>query len=279
METPEEIGPARPGAVHHDDPGLLAARRRIADLEQQLVQARHALEAFTYSVSHDLRAPLRHVSAYLKIIGEDLGDTVEPAIASHLQTASDAASRMARMMDALLELSRIGRAELQLSTIDLTGLLSELRDKLAPTTGARVITWHIAPDLPQVCGDLALLSQMFLHLLANAVKFTRANPAPVIEIGWCMLDDNRCELHVQDNGAGFDPRFADRLFRVFQRLHGERQFEGLGLGLALARLVVERHGGRIQARSEIGAGCRVSLTLPLAPGAAAEGPAHQTCSA
>ena len=261
METPQEVNlPAL---------DLPAARQQITDLQRQLEQARQVLEDFTYSVSHDLRAPLRHVGAYLKIIREDLGDGVDPAIVSHLQTAGDAATQMGRMMDGLLELSRTGRAELQVSTVDLFALLPELQDKLAPEIGERAIVWRIAPDLPPVRGDLALLGQMLLHLLANAVKFTRQCTEPVIDVGWRALGDGWCEIHVQDNGAGFDPRFADRLFRAFQRLHSSRQFEGIGIGLAFARLIVERHGGTIHAQGTVGAGCRISLTLPMASDAAA----------
>ena len=260
---------ARPGESAPVDPELLAARLQITDLQRQLAQAREVLEEFTYSVSHDLRAPLRHVSAYLKIIREDLGESVEPSIASHLQTAGDAAAQMARMMDGLLEVSRTGRADMQVANIDLPGLLPELQHKLEPAIGTRAIAWRIAPDLPRVRGDLALVGQMLWHLLANAVKFTRSTSQPVIDVGWHARDDGWCEIHIQDNGAGFDPRFADRLFRVFQRLHSARQFEGLGIGLALARLIVERHGGSIRAEAAIGTGCRISLTLPMASDPAA----------
>ena len=250
-------------------PELLAARAQIAQLQRELAQARAALEEFTYSVSHDLRAPLRHVGAYLKIIREDLGDALEPGIASHLHTAADAAAQLGHLMDGLLDLSRAGRAELQLSCVDLQRLLPELQDKLLSDIGERPITWRIAPDLPRIRGDLALLGQALLCLLANAVKFTRPSPMPAIDIGWQALANGWCELHIQDNGAGFDSRYSDRLFRVFQRLHSGRQFEGIGVGLALARLIVERHGGTIQARGEPGSGCRINLTLPMASGAPA----------
>ena len=258
METPEEVSPA-----------LQAARAQVADLQRQLALARQVLEEFTYSVSHDLRAPLRHVSAYIKIVREDLGEAVDPGTLSHLQTAGDAALQMGRLMDGLLELSRTARAELQPSRVDLPRLLDELKDKLTPTNGERRILWRIAHDLPAVQGDLALFGQMLTCLLGNAVKFTRHTEAPTIDIGWRALEGGWCELHVQDNGAGFDARFADKLFRVFQRLHSSKQFEGIGIGLALARLVVERHGGTIHARGEAGSGCRISLTLPMAPCAAA----------
>jgi light-regulated signal transduction histidine kinase (bacteriophytochrome) len=248
---------------------LQAARQQIADLQRQLAQARLALEDFTYSVSHDLRAPLRHVGAYLKIIREDLGEALDPAIASQLQTAADAAVQMGRLMDGLLMLSRTGRAEMQLSDVDLAQLLPELQDKLVAAIGARAIVWRIAPDLPVVRGDLALLGAMLLALLDNAVKFTRQSAAAQIDIGWREPEPGWCELYIQDNGVGFDPRFTDRLFRAFQRLHSSKQFEGIGMGLALARLTVERHGGSIHARGESGAGCRIELTLALACGAAA----------
>ena len=245
------------------------AHAEIARLRQQLVQAGHALEDFTYSVSHDLRASLRHVSAYLKVVREDLGDGLDASIASHLDTAGEAAAQMARLMDALLELSRVGRVELQWGDVDLARLISDVRHQLEPDALQRHIEWRIAPDLPVVRGDMALLGLVLRHLLANALKFTRRRDPATIDVSWSRRD-GRCELRIRDNGVGFDARQQDRLFRVFQRLHSPRQFEGLGIGLALARRVVERHGGTIVARGEAtgeaAAGCEISLTLPLADG-------------
>ena len=247
------------------------ARAEIARLRQQLVQAGNALEDFTYSVSHDLRASLRHVSAYLKVVREDLGDGLDASIASHLDTAGEAAAQMARLMDALLELSRVGRADLELCDVDLCRLISDVRHQLEPDAAQRRIEWRVAPDLPMVRGDMALLGLAFQHLLANAMKFTRPRDPAMIDIGWTRRD-GRCEVRIHDNGVGFDRRQQDRLFRVFQRLHSPRQFEGLGIGLALARRVVERHGGAITARGEASddgrSGCEISLTLPLAHAAA-----------
>ena len=255
------------------------ARAEIAHLRQQLVQAGNALEDFTYSVSHDLRASLRHVSAYLKVVREDLGDGLDASIASHLDTAGEAAAQMARLMDALLELSRVGRAELEWGDVDLARLISDVRQQLEPDTAQRRIEWRIAPDLPIVRGDMALLGLVLRHLLTNALKFTRPRDQATIDIGWSRCE-GRCELRIRDNGVGFDPRQQDRLFRVFQRLHSPRQFEGIGIGLALARRVVERHGGTIVARglpvnpahdataNNDLPGCEISLTLPLANAAA-----------
>lgn len=259
MDTPEE----------EVSPALRAAREEVQALQRELALARQRMEDFTYSVSHDLRAPLRHVGAYLKIIREDLPQPVAPAILSHLQTAGDAAAQMGRQLDGLLELSRTGRVEMHWADVDLQRLVAEVQDKLAPEIGERPIDWQLAPDLPQLHGDITLLGRLLLCLLSNAVKFTRATTAARIRVGWQPVRPGWCELQIEDNGAGFDPRFADRLFKVFQRLHGNRQFDGLGVGLALARLITERHGGTARADGVVDAGCRVSVVLPMAGGAPA----------
>ena len=242
---------------------LSEARQRIESLQIELARARTALEDFTYSVSHDLRAPLRHVTSYLKIIREDLGDSLQPETAGHLQTASGAAALIGRQIDGLLLLSRLGRIELEWSQVDLARLVSEVREQLAPGVAGRRVEWRIACDLPVLPGDMALLGQMLGHLLGNACKFTAACESALIEVGWRRLNDSWGELVVADNGAGFDPRFQDRLFTVFQRLHSSKQFDGLGIGLAFSRLVVELHGGTIQAQGALSGGCRVTLRLPL----------------
>lgn len=245
------------------DADLEQAHLRIAQLEQQLAQAGQALEDFTHSVSHDLRASLRHVTSYLKIVREDLGDGLEPTTAGHLETAVQAAMQMGRLMDGLMVLSRAGQVEMHSSDVDLAQLLTGLRDQVAPET-PRQVEWQIAPDLPVVHADLALLGQALTHLLSNALKFTRACAVARIDIGWERLESGHCELWIRDNGVGFDPRLQDRLFRVFQRLHSPKQYEGIGVGLAFARRVVERHGGSIRARGDLSPGCQITLTLPLA---------------
>jgi len=241
----------------------------IADLQRQLAASHQALEDFTYAVSHDLRAPLRHVGAYLKIVQEDLGAGADPDILAHLQTARDAAARMGQLMDGLLELSRLGRAEMHWSAVDLGRLASDVWHQLKPECGHRQVACRIAPDMPLVRGDMALLGQLLMRLVDNALKFTRAAPRATIDIGWRAAAPGWCEVHVRDNGVGFDARLQDRLFRVFQQLHGGKEFEGLGIGLAFARGVVERHGGVIRARGDLAPGCEVSLSLPLAQVAAA----------
>lgn len=239
---------------------------RVLGLERELAAARHALEDFTYSVSHDLRASLRHVNSYLAIAREDLGVELDPAIASHLDTAAGAAGHMGHLIDGLMELSRVGRADMVWGHVDLGRLLADIRVQLEPATAGRDIRWTIAPDLPTVQGDMALLAQMFRCLLDNAVQFTRKQPVAHIDISVLPSEGGICGLQIRDDGVGFDPGMRDRLFRVFQSLHSDKQFDGLGLGvgLALARRVVERHGGNISADGEPGKGCCISLRLPIA---------------
>ena len=237
---------------------------QLAQLERELALARLALEDFTYSVSHDLRASLRHVNAYLRIAREDLGEDLDPAVASHLDTAAGAAAQMGRLIDGLMELSRVDRASLQTDAVDLGRLLAQIRDQLQPASAGRDIRWTVAEDLPTVHGDLTLLAQMFHCLLDNAIQFTRKCPVANIDVQWLRLGSGLCELRIRDDGVGFDPRLQERLFRVFQRLHSEKEFDGVGIGLALARRVVERHGGSIRAEGETGKGCCISLSLPIA---------------
>jgi signal transduction histidine kinase len=267
METPPEMNAPVPqgDAVRQDAvPEPEGAEQRLARLERELAQARLAMEDFTYSVSHDLRASLRHVSAFVRIAREDLGTDADPEIASHLDKAAGAASQMGRLMDGLLELSRIGRAELQPGKVDMVLLVNDIRHQLQDQTQGRDIDWLVAPDLPQVHGDVALLHQALLQLMANALKFTRKCPQAVVSVGGQRRSDGWIEIQLRDNGVGFDPRLQDRLFRVFQSLHSAREYEGIGIGLALARRVVERHGGSISATGEPGKGCCISLTLPPA---------------
>lgn len=252
------------GAADDAGAGPENVAQRLVQLERELAQARQAMEDFTYSVSHDLRASLRHVSAFVRIAREDLGDAADPDVAAHLDMAAGAAAQMGRLMDGLLELSRIDRAELQAGNVDLARLIDDIRLQLQDQTQGRDIVWQVAPDLPQVYGDVALLHQMLAQLLGNALKFTGKTAQPCISIGGSRREDGWVEIALRDNGAGFDPRLQDRMFRVFQRLHSAKEFDGIGIGLAVARRVVERHGGSIAASGEPGKGCCISLSLPPA---------------
>lgn len=233
-------------------------------LQRELSQARAELEDFTYSVSHDLRASLRHINAYVQIIQEDLGDQVNATMTSHLDTVSQAARQMGRQIDGLMELSRLTRADLQLTTADAGQLVRDVVAALAPATEGRTVDWQIAPDFPALRCDAVLVRQALMHLLSNAVKFTASRPVAEIKVQWQMQDKHWCAFTVSDNGVGFNPQYGKKLFHVFQRLHGAREFEGLGMGLALTRKIVERHGGEVAADGAPDKGCSVSFTLPLA---------------
>jgi len=243
---------------------LQALRQENARLQQALEHARLELEDFTYSVSHDLRASLRHVSAYLQIIDEDAGDLLDATNRGHLHTAGDAARHMGRLIDGLMELSRLGRVTLHPMAVPLGEVVAEARQLLAPEWAQRSVQWHIAPDLPAVWGDAALLRQMLGQLLSNAIQFSPPAAPALVEIGWQAGDAGQVVLWVRDQGVGFAPEQSAKLFRAFSRLHRATEFPGIGMGLALARKIVERHGGSISVTAQPGAGCSVRLNLPLA---------------
>ncbi len=238
---------------------LQAALQENALLKRQLAQATDELESFTYSVSHDLRASLRHISAFVEIVSEELGPTADAGISRHLATITGAARHMALMIDALMALSQLGRVELNLSCVEVRPLIDEVCAALqcesqagSDRVQAGPIQWHIADAFPLLHADPVLLRQLLRHLVSNALKFTRPSagrPLAQVEIGWRWLPDQLCELFVKDNGIGFNPKFVGKLFGVFQRLHSASEFEGIGMGLALSRRIVERHGGSIAASS------------------------------
>jgi light-regulated signal transduction histidine kinase (bacteriophytochrome) len=244
--------------------GLTDLRLENERLARELAQARAELEDFTYSVSHDLRASLRHVSAYVQIIREDLDHQSDAGVVKHLDTVSQAAKQMGRQIDGLMELARLTRVEIQPSPLDVGALVDDIFVELAPRLVGRTLAWDIASDMPALRGDSTLVRQLFSHLLGNAVKFTAPRSAAVVNVSWQLLDSDRCALTVRDNGVGFNPHYKSKLFHAFQRLHGARDFEGLGMGLALSRKIVERHGGSVWADGAPETGCSVSFTLPLA---------------
>jgi light-regulated signal transduction histidine kinase (bacteriophytochrome) len=241
-----------------------ALQRENERLQRELGQARAELEDFTHSVSHDLRASLRHVNAYVQIIREDLGEQANTATAAHLDTVSQAARQMGRQIDGLMELSRLTRADLLLATVDVGQLVRDVCSSLAPAMAGRTVAWQVAPDFPALRADAALTRQALMHLLSNALKFTGTRPAAEIKVTWQTQASGQCAITVIDNGVGFNPQYQDKLFHAFQRLHGAREFEGLGMGLALTRRIVERHGGAVWASGASDAGASISFTLPLA---------------
>jgi K+-sensing histidine kinase KdpD len=252
--------------------GFSAVRRRIEEnlLQTQEELAKHAaelqvankeLEAFAYSVSHDLRAPLRHVVGYAELLQKHAASALDEKANHYLHTMLEAAKRMGILIDDLLGFSRIGRAETKKVAVDLEQLVAQVIAELAQDTSGRDIAWKVG-TLPVCRGDRAMLRMVFVNLLSNAVKFTRTQPRAEIEIGYSRQEDNQMKIFVRDNGAGFDMRHANKLFGVFQRLHLAEEFEGTGIGLATVQRIVHRHGGACSAEGAVDQGATFYFTLP-----------------
>lgn len=221
---------------------------RVRSRTAQLEAANKELEAFSYSVSHDLRAPVRHIDGFVKLLEREQPPGTDKA-AHYLRTIAASSRRMAALIDDLLALSRTGRAPLEMKTVPLRRLVDEVIADLRPDVARRRVEWRVA-RLPAVRADPSLLRVVLQNLLENAVKYTQRQRIATIEIGALRLESGETAVFVRDNGVGFDMRYSDRLFGVFQRLHRAEEFEGTGIGLATARRVVHRHGGRIWGEGE-----------------------------
>ena len=227
---------------------------------RELRVANRELEAFGDSVSHDLRAPLRTIDGLLHVVQEDFGAAVPPDARRHIEAISAQAARMGELIDDLLRLSRLGRQPLQKRSVDMRGLVQEVVGELHAAEVARHLDIRIG-ELPEAQADPSLLRQVWVNLVANALKFTRRRECAVIEIGGAQQAERKL-YSIKDNGAGFDPRRAERLFGIFQRLHATKDFEGTGVGLSIARRIIERHGGSIWAEGEPDRGAAFHFTLP-----------------
>jgi signal transduction histidine kinase len=233
--------------------------RRVADRTRDLETANNDLEAFSYSVSHDLRAPIRAITGFCSLLEADHRDQLDDEARRKLGIVRDEAGRMGQLIDDLLAFSRLGRKALQLTEIDMMSVVEGLWGRLGETVGDNV-EFRLG-SLPHAYGDLRLLEQVWINLLSNAVKFSANKEKPVIEIGG-LTDKDELVYFVRDNGAGFDAKYAGRLFGVFQRLHGEDEFSGTGVGLAIVHKIVSRHGGRIWGDGKPGEGASFHFTLP-----------------
>jgi signal transduction histidine kinase len=239
---------------------------RVAERTAGLRDALGELEAFSYSVSHDLRAPLRHVVGFASLLEQSSSSALADEGRRHLKTIIEAANRMGRLIDDLLAFSRVGRTPIASRRVDLNQLAGEARHEVTTGgTGANV-AWTIDP-LPVVEGDPALLRLVFINLLSNAVKYSSRVPAPRIEVGTAPGGPGEIVVRVRDNGEGFDMQYVHKLFGVFQRLHALGEFEGTGIGLANVRRIVQRHGGRTWAEGVVGGGATFYFSLPKAGGA------------
>ncbi|MDD5141660.1 MAG: ATP-binding protein [Verrucomicrobiales bacterium] len=275
-------------------------RRLNADLEQRVVErtaqlqaASDEMEAFSYSVSHDLRAPLRHVLGFVELLKIEAGPPLSETRLRHLATISQSAKRMGHLIDDLLAFSRVGRAALQQANVNLDGLVQETLGDFQAETKDRKVVWQIHP-LPVVRADRALLRMVLVNLISNALKFTGARAEARIEIGCapaCVTEANAADgpqpgtmpaqqpmqyaaarrrpggdgetvVFIRDNGAGFDPKYTQKLFGVFQRLHSQDEFEGTGIGLANVQRIIQRHGGRVWAEGVVDGGATFYFSIP-----------------
>lgn len=244
-----------------------SSEQRIAELEDQLATLRAEMQEFTYTVSHDLRAPLRHIVAYAQLVQEDAAEYLNAEVQGFLATISDSARHMGLLLDGLTALSRLGVMPITLASVPLQPLVQEVCAELQAQAGPRSLQWHIAADLPLVRADAALLRQALLHVLGNAVKFTSPRSQALVEIAWQHdAATNLVALEIVDNGVGYNPALQDKLFKVFSRLHSSKAFEGLGLGLALTHKIMQRLGGHVQASGVPDGGCRVIVRLPAGVG-------------
>ena len=236
---------------------------RVQNRTAELTAANHELEAFTYSVAHDLRAPLRHVDGFAQMLQDELGPTASAEAAHLVRRIRTAILNMGSLVDDLLNLARIGRQELDRTLTDLGAMAEQVIGELQGDARGREVEWRSGP-LPKMLCDAGLVHQVFSNLLSNALKYTRGRSPAIIEIG-VKSQDGESVLFVRDNGVGFNMKYASKLFGVFQRLHRPEEFEGTGVGLATVDRIIRKHGGRIWAEAEPDKGATFYFTLEPKP--------------
>ena len=244
--------------IHRLNAGL---EQRVAERTAELEGVNKELEAFSYSVSHDLRAPLRHIIGFVELLQQDAVPPLSEKSLQHLTTISQSAKRMGELIDDLLAFSRVGRTAMEKTDVNLNELVRETVADFQAELKDRKIVWKIQL-LPSVRADRALLRMVLVNLISNAVKFTGKRAEATIEIGCAPNGNSETVIFIRDNGAGFDPQYADKLFGVFQRLHSEAEFEGTGIGLANVQRIILRHGGRVWAEGAVDAGATFYFSIP-----------------
>ena len=234
--------------------------QRVEKRTSQLEAANQELESFSYSVSHDLRAPLRAIDGFSRILLKDYADRLDAEGQRLLDIIRANTQNMGQLIDDLLAFSRLGRREVKLVDVDMGKLVRNVAGELQGTLEDRTVHWDLKP-LPAARADLALIRQVWVNLLGNALKFTRPREAAIIEVG-CRSEADEDVYYIKDNGVGFDMQYAAKLFGVFQRLHRYEEFEGTGVGLALVQRIVQHHGGRVWAEGQLNGGATFSFSLP-----------------
>jgi PAS domain S-box-containing protein len=237
--------------------------KRVAERTQQLVAANKDLDVFSHMVSHDLRAPLRHIASFVSLLQEQMGESTDALALQYQNSIAKASKRMSLMIEGLLEYARLGRVAIETQPVPISQLVQGVIAHLKQENPDRRIEWVIENDLPVVRGDAMLLAQALGNLLGNSVKYTRPRDVARIELGWKVNPVGGRTFFIADNGVGFDLEKAHNLFVMFQRQHHSMDFEGTGTGLALSQRIIERHGGRIWAETTPGEGCTFYFTLPF----------------
>jgi signal transduction histidine kinase len=245
---------------------ILKLNKELDKRARELETSNNELESFAYSVSHDLRAPLRHVVGYSELLQKHASSLLDEKGRRYIQTILESAKRMGNLIDDLLAFSRIGRAETKKTLVSLDQLVKEVVAEIGQDTSGRDIVWKIN-SLPVCYGDRSMLRLVIVNLLSNAVKFTRTRAQAEIEIG-CVDGVNEVEVFAKDNGAGFDMQYVNKLFGVFQRLHLPEEFGGTGIGLATVRRIIDRHGGKVRGEGVVDQGATFYFSLPKAQDAA-----------
>jgi signal transduction histidine kinase len=247
----------------HREDEIRNLNRELARRAVELESSNRELESFAYSVSHDLRAPLRHMVGYSELLQRQASSLLDDKSQRFIKTILDSAKRMGDLIDDLLAFSRIGRAETRKTPVDLGQLVREVVAELGQEARDRDVDWKIGA-LPVCYGDRSMLKLVVVNLVSNAVKFTRMRSPAKIEIGAIDRNEDEVELFVKDNGAGFDMQYVDKLFGVFQRLHLPEQFEGTGIGLATVQRIIHRHGGEVRGEGAVDQGATFYVSLPKA---------------
>jgi len=242
---------------------ILADKEIVFQNEEKEKQeaANKELEAFSYSVSHDLRAPLRHIGGFVDLLIKNNSAQLDEKGLRYLNIISESYNEMGNLIDALLTFSRFSRAELQRTKIDSKSLINSVIKTFSDEIAGRNVEINVS-DLPDTMGDETLINQVWVNLISNALKYSRNKEKTVIDIG-AKIENDQTIFYVRDNGAGFDMKYADKLFGVFQRLHKARDFEGIGIGLANVNRIIVRHGGRCWAESEVGKGATFFFSKPV----------------
>jgi len=234
--------------------------QRVKERTTQLEAANKELESFSYSVSHDLRSPLRAVDGFTQILGEDYADKLDDEGKRVIGVVRDNAKKMGQLIDNILAFSRVGRKEMEMSEINMVDLAHSVFEELKPSMDGRSVQLDMKP-LAACQGDRAMMHQVLVNLFSNAIKFTHNKQVAIIEVG-CHAEDKENIYFVKDNGAGFDMQYAQKLFGIFQRLHGSEEFEGTGVGLSIVKRIVDKHGGRVWAEGKVNEGATFYFALP-----------------